>query len=82
MVALCILAKRFLRVMTYVYTLWTMKGLGAMDIYMYSDEAFLYFGKRIREKNVSFGYELIDIHKSLEYSCFIMVHPNSTSERL
>ena len=52
-----------------------------MDIYMYSD-SLLVFGKRIREKNVSFGYELIDIRKSLEYSCFIMIYPDSTSERL
>ena len=25
---------------------------------------------------------LIDIHKSLEYSCFIMIYPDSTSGRL
>jgi hypothetical protein len=48
-------------------------------IYMYSDEAFLYFGKRIREKNVlSFGYELIDIHKKSRIQLsFVMALPKT-----
>jgi hypothetical protein len=46
---------------------------------MYSDEAFLYFGKRIREKNVlSFGYELIDIHKKSRIQLsFVMALPKT-----